>query len=170
MSKKKMSKTKKLDNHKSADFTYETTVHPGLKNFFGYSLYKSGIIYRELSVLRHAHLHNLNNPECGVLYVLSTGAVTNQLTLGQDLGIDKATIVKIIDKLEQLNFVKREVDPTDRRAKLISITPKGKKILDKISAVKLEVEELIFRDFSKEEKEQLTKLVPKLLEVLINLK
>ncbi|MBC7714540.1 MAG: MarR family transcriptional regulator [Rhizobacter sp.] len=167
---KKVTKTKKLDAQFGGDINYETTVHPGLKNFFGYSLYKAGVIYRELSVLRHAHLHNLNNPECGVLYVLSTGAVTNQLTLGQDLGIDKATIVKIIDKLEHLNFVKREVDPTDRRAKLLSITPKGKKILDKIATVKAEVEELIFKDFSKEEKQQLTTLLPKLLEVLINLK
>ncbi|MBC7429323.1 MAG: MarR family transcriptional regulator [Bacteriovorax sp.] len=167
---KKITKTKKNDICHGPDLNYETTVHPGLKNFFGYSLYKAGVIYRELSVHRHAHLHNLNNPECGVLYVLCTGAVTNQLTLGQDLGIDKATIVKIIDKLEQLNFVKREVDPTDRRSKLLSITPKGKKILDKIASVKKEVEELIFKDFSKEEKDQLTKLVPKLLEVLINLK
>ncbi len=166
---KKVHKTKKVDDS-SNNYTYETTVHPGLRNFFGYSLYKAGIIYREISVARHHHLHNLNNPECGVLYVLSTGAVTNQLTLGQDMGIDKATIVKIIDKLEKLNFVKREVDPTDRRAKLLSITPKGLKTLEKIRVIKTEVEERIFSEFSAVEKDQLTKLVPKLLEVLINLK
>ena len=167
---KKVSKTKNIDNGAIEQLNFETTVHPGLKNFFGYSLYKAGIIYREISVSKHRHLHSLNNPECGVLYVLSTGAVTNQLTLGQDLGIDKATIVKIIDKLEKLNFVKREVDPTDRRAKLLSITTKGKKTLEKISEIKAEVEARIFSDFSKEEKDQLVKLVPKLLEVLINLK
>jgi DNA-binding MarR family transcriptional regulator len=166
----KVYKTKKVDKETTASYNYETTVHPGLKNFFGYSLYKAGIIYREFSVARHRHLHNLNNPECGVLYVLSTGAITNQLTLGHDLGIDKATIVKMIDKLEQLNFVKREVDPSDRRAKLISITPKGKKILDKIAEVKAEIEERVFAEFTKDEKEKLMTLVPKLLEVLINLK
>jgi DNA-binding MarR family transcriptional regulator len=96
--------------------------------------------------------------------------VTNQLTLGQDLGIDKATIVKIIDKLEKLNFVKREIDPTDRRAKLLSITPKGKRTLEKIREIKEETEERIFKEFSEVEKDQFKKLVPKLLEVLINLK
>lgn len=167
---KKINKIKKIDVRSKAELNYETTVHPELKNFFGYSLYKAGIIYREISVLRHVHLHNLNTPECGVLYVLSTGAVTNQLTIGQDLGIDKATIVKIIDKLEKLKLVKREVDPNDRRAKLLSITAKGRKIVEKVAEIKAEVEARIFSDFTKEEKDHLMKLVPKLLEVLINLK
>ena len=79
----------------------ETRIHPGLKVFFGYNLYKAGMIYRSIMDTRHLHKYQLAAPECGILYVLATGNVVNQLALGHELGIDKATIVKMIDKMEK---------------------------------------------------------------------
>ena len=155
---------KKIDNE------YETKVHPGLKVFFGYSLYKVGIIYRSLMETNYLHKYDLATPDCGILYVLSTGQVANQLSLGQELGIDKATIVKMIDKLEKMKLVKREVDPTDRRSKLVSLTAKGQSTVEKIRSIKHEIEEEVFAGFSKEDEADLRRLVPKLLEVLLNIK
>lgn len=166
---KKVTKTKKIEN-KLSTASFETTVHPGLKSFFGYSLFKSAVFYKALMEKRNHLFYNLGTPECAVLYVLSTGAVTNQLTLGQDLGIDKATIVKIIDKLESMSFVKREVDPNDRRSKLVSLTAKGKTILDKVRKVRTELEDEVLSHFSKEDEKELRRLVPMLLEVVVNLK
>ncbi|AUN97797.1 hypothetical protein C0V70_06665 [Bacteriovorax stolpii] len=167
---KKVTKTKKIENKLFTAQSFETTVHPGLKTFFGYSLYKSAVLYKALMEKRNHLFYNLGTPECAVLYVLSTGVVTNQLTLGQDLGIDKATIVKIIDKLEKLTFVKREVDPNDRRSKFVSLTPKGKSILDKVRKVRTELEDEVLSHFPKEDEKELRRLIPMLLEVVVNLK
>lgn len=161
---KKVTATKKIDHEN------ETKVHPGLKIFFGYNLYKAGIIYRSLMDERHLHKYDLAAPECGILYVLSKGTVANQLSLGQELGIDKATIVKMIDKMENLKLVKRDVDVTDRRSKLVSLTKKGQATLDKIRTIRNEIEDEIFACFSKEDQVELRRLVPQLLEVLMNIK
>lgn len=147
-----------------------TKVHPGLKVFFGYNLYKSGLLYREF--LESSHLQNfgLSAAESGILYILNTGSIINQLTLGHEMGIDKASIVKIIDKLEKLKFVKRNVDINDRRSKLVSITPKGKLTADKIKSIKSSIEDHVFSSFNKEDQAHMKRLIPQLLEVLMNAK
>lgn len=165
---KKVTKIKKIELPKVAEL--ETKVHPGLKVFFGYSLYKAGMIFRAMMEDKHLYKYELAAPDCGILYVLSTGAVLNQLTLGQELGIDKATIVKIIDKLESAKLVKRDVDPTDRRSKLVSLTPKGAQMLEKIRVARSEVEAEVFKQFSKEDEAQLRRLIPQFLEALMNIK
>lgn len=161
---KKVIKTKKIDTD------CETKVHPGLKVFFGYNLYKAGMIYRSLMESKHLHKYGLAAPECGILFVLSTGSQVNQLTLGQEMGIDKATIVKIIDKLEKIKLVKREVDPNDRRSKFVSLTPKGRATLEKVRDIRNEIEEEVLGAFSKEDQAQIRRLIPALLEVLLNVK
>ncbi|MBY0413670.1 MAG: MarR family transcriptional regulator [Bdellovibrionales bacterium] len=162
--------SKKVTKTKIIVSEYETKVHPGLKFFFGYSLYKAGMIYRSLMEQSYLHKYDLVAPECGILYVLGQGDVTNQLSLGQELGIDKATIVKMIDKLEKLKLVKREVDPTDRRSKFVSLTNKGRTTLEKIKELKVEIEEKVFESFPKEDVAHLKRLVPQLLEVILNIK
>lgn len=165
---KKVTTTKKIETPKITE--YETKVHPGLKVFFGYSLYKAGIIFRSMMEEKHLNKYDLAAPDCGILYVLSTGTVLNQLTLGQEMGIDKATIVKIIDKLEGYKLVKRDVDPTDRRSKLVSLTTKGTTMLQKIRDVRSEIEIEVFSQFSKDDEAQLRRLVPQFLEALMNVK
>ncbi len=112
--------------------------------------------------------YELSAADSGILYLLSTGEAMNQLSIGQELGIDKATIVKIIDKLESFKFVKREVDTRDRRAKLVTLTPKGVSLLEKVRESRIEVEQEIFKHFSKEDEKELRRLVPLLLETLTN--
>ncbi|MGZ3789509.1 MAG: MarR family winged helix-turn-helix transcriptional regulator [Bacteriovorax sp.] len=169
MSVKKI-KTKKIEGPKIDEVCCDTKVHPGLKIYFGYSLYKSGVLYKNLMESHHLQKYELAASECGILYVLSTGSVVNQLSLGLELGIDKASIVKIIDKLEGLKLVKRDVDPNDRRSKLVSLTSKGKTTLEQVRTMRSEVEEQVFAHFSKEDQAGLRRLVPELLEVLMNVK
>ena len=163
-----MSKQKTSPKKKSA--YNELKVHPGLKIFFGYNLYKSGLLLRDHIQTVQVDKFNLTAPESGVLYLLSTGTVMNQLTLGQELGIDKASIVKIIDKLEKMELVKRVVSQIDRRSKNVTLTSKGKTMIDKVRTLRSEIEDEIFETFSREDKNHIRRLIPKLLEVLINKK
>lgn len=53
----------------------------------------------------------------------------DQATLAATIGFDRATIGGVIERLESKGFVQREVSETDRRARLLKLTPAGKKLL-----------------------------------------
>ncbi len=60
-----------------------------------------------------------------VLTVLAEEKPMTQQALGQRLGIDRTTIVTVVDRLEQHGFVERRRSPADRRAYLLTPTAKG---------------------------------------------
>ncbi len=48
-----------------------------------------------------------------------------QQQLGQRLGIDRTTIVDVVDGLDEQSLPDRRRSPTDRRAYLLTLTPGG---------------------------------------------
>lgn len=62
---------------------------------------------------------------CGVLIRLAAGAVS-QHDLGEQLGIDRTTVVELIDDLERGGYVERRRNPADRRSYLLTLTPRGR--------------------------------------------
>jgi DNA-binding MarR family transcriptional regulator len=51
----------------------------------------------------------------------------SQQAIGERLRIDRTTMVALIDELEQKGYVKRERNPDDRRAYVISLTAAGRR-------------------------------------------
>jgi MarR family transcriptional regulator, lower aerobic nicotinate degradation pathway regulator len=51
----------------------------------------------------------------------------SQQAIGERLRIDRTTMVALIDDLERVGYVKRERNPSDRRAYVITLTPAGKR-------------------------------------------
>jgi DNA-binding MarR family transcriptional regulator len=68
---------------------------------------------RELRVLGHAH-----------------GAELSQRELCELTGMDRTTMVAVIDKLERLGYARRERSPADRRKQLIAVTAAGRGAVD----------------------------------------
>lgn len=64
---------------------------------------------------------------CGVLNLLALGAISQQ-ALGDQLGIDRTTMVELIDQLEQQGVVVRRRNPSDRRSYALSLTPRGRSV------------------------------------------
>src|SRR5215469_1266199 len=64
---------------------------------------------------------------CGVLNLLAEGPVSQQ-SLGEQLGIDRTTVVELIDQLEEQGVVVRRRNPVDRRSYALHLTPKGKTV------------------------------------------
>ena len=64
---------------------------------------------------------------CGVLNLLAEGPVSQQ-SLGEQLGIDRTTVVELIDQLEEQGVVVRRRNPIDRRSYALHLTPKGKTV------------------------------------------
>ncbi|MCK2244801.1 MULTISPECIES: MarR family winged helix-turn-helix transcriptional regulator [unclassified Crossiella] len=65
----------------------------------------------------------------GVLTTISTGEVHSQRELGRTLGIDKSTLVRIVDDLERRDLVRRQRSDHDRRAYEVVITDEGERRL-----------------------------------------
>jgi DNA-binding MarR family transcriptional regulator len=50
-------------------------------------------------------------------------------SLAHAFGLDPSTITRQVQALEQRSWVERQADPTDRRAWILDVTPKGSEIL-----------------------------------------
>lgn len=65
-----------------------------------------------------------------VLCAIGEGEKRTQLAIGQELGLDKTTLMSVLDRLERDGFVVRTMDPNDRRARVPELTPAGQKVRD----------------------------------------
>jgi DNA-binding MarR family transcriptional regulator len=65
----------------------------------------------------------------GALTVLQAEGPLSQRRLAERQGIDRTTMVAVVDELERLGAVERRKDPGDRRANALHITPKGRRLL-----------------------------------------
>lgn len=63
---------------------------------------------------------------CGVLNLLADEGPLSQQAIGEMLGIDRTTMVDLVDELERAGIVRRERNPHDRRSYAVTLTPQGK--------------------------------------------
>ncbi|HEY3918488.1 MAG TPA: MarR family transcriptional regulator [Stellaceae bacterium] len=61
----------------------------------------------------------------GVLALIEANAGLSQTRLAQILGIDRSTLVAVIDKLERQRLVERAARPNDRRSHALRLSPAG---------------------------------------------
>jgi DNA-binding MarR family transcriptional regulator len=92
-------------------------------------------------LLKHAHARfqaiqhealsplGLNGRTLAVLVEAADDAPVLQQRIGERLGVDRTTMVALIDSLEAAGFVQRRSDPNDRRGRLVLLTPAGEKVL-----------------------------------------
>ena len=66
-----------------------------------------------------------------------------QLTLAQELGIDRTVMTYLLDDLEAAGLVARQADPGDRRARLIAVTDSGETTIDRVKGCLGDAEELL---------------------------
>ena len=86
-----------------------------------------------------------------------------QSTIGPVLGIDRTTVVVIVDHLEKLKLAKRFRSSEDRRAYVIAITDKGKRVSEKSTELVNAVEASMFSPLTEEEQNLVRKLSARLL-------
>lgn len=140
----------------------ETRVHPALKQYFGYCLKKVMFKFRAMQdeALKE---WGIQSHHLGILKVVESEPVS-QNTLGEELGIDKASMVKVLDQLEKLGYVERNSHPTDRRIKIVGLTRKGETLLKDCNVRKAEIEKRFFKDLTESEVRQLHSTLTKLLD------
>ena len=72
--------------------------------------------------------------DCLVLSVIADGESRSQLEIARVLGIDKTTLVAILDRLMAKELIVRAQSPTDRRVRIPTITEEGCRVLGTVLA------------------------------------
>lgn len=73
--------------------------------------------------------------EARALAAVARAGVLRQSALAERMGIEPMTLSTYLDRLEDRGLVSRSVDPSDRRAKLVSITEDAYPVLAEITRV-----------------------------------
>ncbi|PKN33887.1 MAG: hypothetical protein CVU61_11360 [Deltaproteobacteria bacterium HGW-Deltaproteobacteria-19] len=63
--------------------------------------------------------------QVGILFLLAQKDLRTMSELGLAIKVDNSAMTRIIDRLEMIGLVERRIDPSNRRAILIHITPEG---------------------------------------------
>ena len=99
---------------------------------------------------------------CGVLNLLAQGPIS-QHALGDQLGIDRTTMVELIDQLEQQGAVVRRRNPADRRSYALSLTPRGRTVQKRASRLFDGAADEFFSPLKAAEREALTDMLRRMI-------
>jgi DNA-binding MarR family transcriptional regulator len=72
---------------------------------------------------------NVTPVQYSVLTALSIRGEQDQTTLADEIGIDRTNVAEVLSRLESRKLVRRKENPADRRARLASLTPKGRTLM-----------------------------------------
>jgi DNA-binding MarR family transcriptional regulator len=94
-----------------------------------------------------------------VLNVLGAREGTIQQQLSSDMGIDPSAMVKLINELEDAGLADRRRRPNDRRAWEVTITPKGRRTLQRARRLASQVEDEVLGGLTATDRRQLLTLL-----------
>jgi DNA-binding MarR family transcriptional regulator len=99
----------------------------------GFLLGRAHIAHREVAEAALAPL-GLAPRQFGALSLLADEGPLSQQRLGERMGVDRTTMVALVDGLERGGLVERERNPDDRRAYALRATPRGRSVLERAAA------------------------------------
>ena len=106
----------------------------------------------------------LNARGLTVMLALPMYGPVSQRDLIERIGIDKSTMVRIIDELQDGGLVSRERSPHDRRAYTIVLTRRGEQVVEEARRIAVRVGEELFGSFTEAERDRLVDLLRRLAE------
>jgi DNA-binding MarR family transcriptional regulator len=99
----------------------------------------------------------------GALSVLVEEGPLSQQRLGERQGIDRTTMVAVVDNLERLGLLERRRDPSDRRAYSLQATPKGRRVVKQASAAERRAENEFLAAIPERDRRRLKQLLTRLI-------
>ncbi|RZT31269.1 MarR family winged helix-turn-helix transcriptional regulator [Cupriavidus agavae] len=86
-----------------------------------------------------------------LLFIRRLGGGVRQVTLADYVGVEGATLVRLVDQLSAAELVRREVDPSDRRANVLSLTEAGERMAEQIEVELKQLRAEVFADIPEED-------------------
>ena len=89
-----------------------------------------------------------------ILYQLSVNPGITMKELSSKINRDKSTTTVLVRKLEQAGLVNIQIDPSDKRNKLLELTAKGNEYNQMTKELSQELLSTFYNGFTSEEKEE----------------
>jgi DNA-binding MarR family transcriptional regulator len=100
-----------------------------------------------------------------VLAALTDGPQCTQLELSRLLGLDKTTLITVLDRLEHRKLIMRTADPSDRRVRIPRITAAGRRIQVKFANDRDAAEQHLLAGIAPEQRDLLVALLRQIAEL-----
>jgi MarR family transcriptional regulator, lower aerobic nicotinate degradation pathway regulator len=126
-----------------------------------------GFILRQASQ-RHAvifaerMIEELTPTQFTALVKLHSEGAVSQNRLGRLAAMDAATIKGVIDRLSARGYVEGRADPGDARRRVLSLTPKGRELIENALPIAAAITEETLAPLGKEERVQFLALLRRL--------
>src|SRR6185503_10056207 len=105
---------------------------------------------------------NVTPGQFGVLALIEANAGLSQTRLAQILGIDRSTLVAVIDKLEGQGLVERAARPNDRRSHALKLSRQGQSRFEALAQLVKQHEARIAQRLSVRERAMLIELLQRI--------
>jgi DNA-binding MarR family transcriptional regulator len=98
-----------------------------------------------------------------VLMYLRDGLAKTAKDICAEFRHDSGALTRVIDQLEERDCIERRRSTTDRRAIELHLTPRGRQLVQSLVPVVVDRLNLALADFSRDEVQELTRLLNKLI-------
>jgi DNA-binding MarR family transcriptional regulator len=113
--------------------------------------------------VRLAEIHNLTQAEFRCLRLFGSDEVMNNKSIAERMKLSPSRLTRIIDGLVEKEYVIREIDNNDRRNMKVSLSNRGKSLVNQLNKAYVDIHREILQDI---EESQHTPLITALMHLL----
>lgn len=136
-----------------------------LDGLMGYHLRRAqGAMHRDF--MATVASFELTQKQAATLWLIQANPAVSQVSIAATLGMDRATMMSVIDRLEDRGYVIRKRSTVDRRRQELYLTPSGQNTLRKVKARIQEHEARVRSMFTKAEIDALIETLRKFREIV----
>jgi DNA-binding MarR family transcriptional regulator len=130
------------------------------------------VVARQLRVTfdQSAEASGLTRAQWHLIAVVARRPGATQRTIAEALEVREITAGRLVDRLCEEGYLRRDENPSDRRAYSVYLTPAAQPLLDRLDALAKIHEEWIFGNFEPEELEKLDELLDRISRNLSDLR
>ena len=104
-----------------------------------------------------------------LLRIARSATPMRQNELAASLSLDGSSVVRLLDSLENSGLIERCEDRADRRAKSLALTPRGRRTVDQVERVSLEIRDAVLGEVSDDDLARVLRLLKTVRDRLISL-
>jgi len=131
---------------------------------------RPGYLVRRLNQIHYALFfeecreYHVTPVQYGLLTALFIRGKLDQVSLAEELGIDRTNVAEVLKRLSVRGLVRREENPADRRARLASLTRKGQTLTARMFAAMQRAQDRFLAPLSQVERDAFMAMLVRLIE------
>lgn len=108
---------------------------------------------------------DLTSVQYAALVAIRSNPEVDATRLSGLIAFDRSTLGDVLERIETKGWVRRKPSPSDRRVKLLSLTPAGLELVQQVDAAVNRVQERLLEPLTPEERTVLVRLLARLVRV-----